>query len=230
MYGGVIQTRRVYEQIAKHIERLIQCGDLQPGDRLPSERDLARQFSVSRPSVREAIIALEVAGLIEVKVGDATYVRARGPGDRLGGASSFSLPECPVLEQVETGSLFEGELVGRLAQQGGAKILPVALAAGLSPNTVTADGFPAPQTRFFHIGLAQSSSDALLSSLVVALWSMRVGPLWEGFRAALTSFDNDPELLAERDILLAAIRNGNQRDARAAMARIHNRFRRLLFA
>ena len=71
-----IEPRRLYRQIAEQIRGLIKSGEYGFGDRLPPERDLAKQLRVSRPSVREALIALEVEGLIEVRVGSGIYVRA----------------------------------------------------------------------------------------------------------------------------------------------------------
>jgi DNA-binding FadR family transcriptional regulator len=68
----IVRSRRVYEQIAEQIQELIRSRALRPGDRLPAERELAAMLGVSRPSVREAMIALEAAGFIEVRTGDGT--------------------------------------------------------------------------------------------------------------------------------------------------------------
>src|SRR5947209_8613713 len=74
-----VENRRLYRQIADQITRLIERGEYRPGQRLPPERDLARQLGVSRPSVREALIALEVEGYVEVRVGSGVYVTGRRP-------------------------------------------------------------------------------------------------------------------------------------------------------
>src|SRR5947209_3217771 len=74
-----IEPRRLYRQIADQIRSLIQTGEYPPGSRLPPERDLARQLGVSRPSVREALIALEVERLVDVRIGSGIYV-LRGTG------------------------------------------------------------------------------------------------------------------------------------------------------
>ncbi len=65
---------RLYVRVAKQIAEHIQSGQVKTGDKLPSERDLAEMLQVSRPSVREAMIALEVSGLIEVRTGSGIYV------------------------------------------------------------------------------------------------------------------------------------------------------------
>jgi len=67
------QKRFAY--VAKQILKKLQAGVLKPGDKLPSEEALARRMRVSRGSVREALIALQIAGVIERKQGNGTYVR-----------------------------------------------------------------------------------------------------------------------------------------------------------
>src|SRR5947207_12906638 len=69
-----IEPRRLYRQIADQIRGLIKSGEFPTGSRLPPERDLARQLGVSRPSVREALIALEVEGMVEVRICSGFYV------------------------------------------------------------------------------------------------------------------------------------------------------------
>src|SRR5512142_3349492 len=75
-----VDSRRLYRQIADQITALIEGGEYAAGARLPPERDLARQLGVSRPSVREALIALEVEGLVDVRIGSGIYVLGGGDG------------------------------------------------------------------------------------------------------------------------------------------------------
>src|SRR6478672_2477976 len=74
-----VENRRLYRQIADQIAALIDRGEYGVGQRLPPERDLAKQLGVSRPSVREALIALEVEGYVEVRIGSGVYVVERTP-------------------------------------------------------------------------------------------------------------------------------------------------------
>ena len=69
-----IQFSRLYEQIVEQIEQLILDGKLHPGDQLPSERELAEQFNVSRTAVREAVKALREKGLVEIEAGRGTFI------------------------------------------------------------------------------------------------------------------------------------------------------------
>src|ERR1700681_2797077 len=69
----VIRRNKVYEEVAKQIERLI-LKKLKPGDKLPSERELAEMLQVSRSSIRDAIRGLELRGVVEPRQGAGTIV------------------------------------------------------------------------------------------------------------------------------------------------------------
>lgn len=69
-----IKSTKVYEQVIEQIQGMIANGDLKKGDKLPSERQLAEQLGVSRTSVREALRALQIIGLIEVRQGDGNFI------------------------------------------------------------------------------------------------------------------------------------------------------------
>ena len=67
----VIRRRKLYEDIAQHLEQRIRDQDVAPGDQLPSERELMREFGVGRPAVREALFHLQKMGLVELRSGGA---------------------------------------------------------------------------------------------------------------------------------------------------------------
>ena len=67
-------ANRLYQQVADRIAGLIHAGKFTVGMRLPPERDLAEQFNVSRPTIREALVALKIAKMIEVRTGSGAYV------------------------------------------------------------------------------------------------------------------------------------------------------------
>lgn len=69
-----IKTKRVYEQIVEQIKILMREGDLKPGDKLMSERELADRLGVSRASVREAFSALDLLGVLETRPGEGTFI------------------------------------------------------------------------------------------------------------------------------------------------------------
>src|SRR5450830_947946 len=116
-----VDNRRLYQQIADQIRSLIQDGNFPVGARLPPERDLAQQLGVSRPSVREALIALEVEGTVEVRMGAGVYVCS--PSERTPHATA-AMGESPI-ELMHARSVLEGTIVMLAC----ARVTPEALAS-----------------------------------------------------------------------------------------------------
>jgi len=97
-------TRKLYQQVAGAVATAIASGRYPVGSRLPSERDLAEEFGVSRPTVREAMIALEIRGMVEARHGSGIYVMEGAE------ASSPALDlDIGAFELTEARRLFEGE-------------------------------------------------------------------------------------------------------------------------
>ena len=82
-----VRRRKLYEEVADQLERLIQEGDYSPADQLPSERELMRQFGVGRPAIREALFHLGKMGLIEVRSGERARVTRPTPEFVIGALS-----------------------------------------------------------------------------------------------------------------------------------------------
>lgn len=74
-----VEPQRRYHLIAEQLRTLIRTGEFSVGSHLPAERELAKQMDVSRPSVREALIALKVEQVIEVRTGSGIYVLKQKP-------------------------------------------------------------------------------------------------------------------------------------------------------
>jgi GntR family transcriptional repressor for pyruvate dehydrogenase complex len=88
-----ITRQSLTEQVAKQIADLILSGELRPGDRLPSEKQLIEATGVSRPSVREALRGLAALGLIEARQGSGRFVRRTTPDGAVGWRLGAALPE-----------------------------------------------------------------------------------------------------------------------------------------
>ena len=99
--------RKPYQKIADQLRNYIAQGDFKAGSRLPPERDLTQLLGVSRPSLREALIALEIDGDIEIKMGSGVYVRVRSKDGKNPG---MTLGESPS-ELMQARALIEGESV-----------------------------------------------------------------------------------------------------------------------
>lgn len=70
-----IKTKKIYEEIMEQLKDMIGSGELKPGEKLPSERDMSDSLGVSRASVREALTALEALGILDIRPGEGTFVR-----------------------------------------------------------------------------------------------------------------------------------------------------------
>lgn len=103
-----VKTRRLFEEIADQIKQLIAGGELQPGDKLLSERELADKLQVSRVSVREAIRSLEMLGFIEIRHGEGTFVRDTTADDVIRPLAMFlAMERGSLLDMFEVRRIFE---------------------------------------------------------------------------------------------------------------------------
>src|SRR3982751_2699130 len=115
-----VEPQRLYRQIAEQLRTLISAGEWAVGTRLPAERDLARQLGVSRPSVREALIAMEVEGWVEVRTGSGVYVLDRSKAPSPGHSprpEQIPPDEWGPLELIRARRVVEGEVAAMAATQ-----------------------------------------------------------------------------------------------------------------
>ncbi len=103
-----ISPRNIYEEVAERIKRQIENGELRPGDKLPSARELSEFYHVGRSTVREALSALKAMGLVEIRHGEGSYVRgsADHPAE-LPGLSSVFMKKESLLELLEARKALE---------------------------------------------------------------------------------------------------------------------------
>jgi DNA-binding FadR family transcriptional regulator len=212
-----VENRRLYRQIADQIAALIDGGEYGVGQRLPPERDLAKQLGVSRPSVREALIALEVEGLVEVRIGSGIYVLAPGGvGDFDAANDSASGP----FELLRARYVIESECAA-LAAKSAKKSQVTAIEAALDEmERERRDGRqPLGGDRMFHMRIAEATGNGALVQVVKMLWDERTGPLYK----QLEHHYDSPELwtaaMSEHRSVLRAIAGHDPAGARAAMQR-----------
>jgi DNA-binding FadR family transcriptional regulator len=168
-----VDNRRLYRQIADQIAELIEGGEYKEGQRLPPERDLAKQLGVSRPSVREALIALEVEGYVEVRMGSGVYVTARreGAAKAAGGSGPFELIRARWMIESECAAL-----AARNATRAQVKAIEEALDEMESARDV--GNVPLVADRTFHLRIAEATGNSALVLVVQTLWDQRTGPLF----------------------------------------------------
>jgi DNA-binding FadR family transcriptional regulator len=207
-----VESSRLYRQIADQLRGLIAGGEFAAGARLPAERDLARQLGVSRPSVREALIALEVEGWVEVRIGSGIYVQRSGASTAARAASGQA--EWGPLQVMRARELVEGE-VAALAARNAKKAQVASIAAALEQMAEQAS--PQDGDEAFHQAIATACGNEVLADTVRSYWSARHGPLFSKLGDHFDTPATWKAALAEHDAVLEAIRARDAEAARAAM-------------
>ncbi len=214
-----VETRRLYRRIADQLIKLIGGGEYEAGERLPPERDLATQLGVSRPSVREALIALEVEGYVEVRVGSGVYVTRTER--RVAGAPQPAVDSGP-FEVIRARWIIEGECAAMAAREGTPSQLGAIEQAfdAMTRDTAPRDNVPLlAADQLFHRCIAEASNNSALVLVVSTLWEQRVGPLFLRLENHFTKPETRATVRREhRDILTAIVRH-DPKEARAAMRR-----------
>ena len=212
-----VEPQRLYRQIAEQLRSLIANGEFQPGCRLPAERDLAKQLGVSRPTVREALIALEVEGVIDVRTGSGIYVVQ--PGTRAAMADAAHDPgEWGPLELMRARELVEGE-VAALAARNAKKAQIAAIEGALAQMHQQAGAGIVPRAgdEAFHTAVAQACGNEVLRDTVHGYWQARSGPMFERLGDHFETPASWKAALVEHATVLDAIRAHDPLAARTAM-------------
>ncbi|MGB2740750.1 MAG: FadR/GntR family transcriptional regulator [Cognaticolwellia sp.] len=210
-------NRRLFWSIVDKIEALIDSGVYSPGSRLPPERELAETFNVSRPTIREAIIALEVREKIEVKTGSGIYVLKQV--NQLGFHK-----EVNAFEVTQARALIEGEV---------AAIAATTITEGelnsLHQTLVDMENshFIAAADKKFHQIIANATRNSAMILSAENLWKLRSStPEIIKDYDSVCSKDNS-KTLAEHTAIYQALKSGDATQARLAM---HSHFNRLINA
>jgi GntR family transcriptional regulator, hexuronate regulon transcriptional repressor len=206
-------VQKLYQQIARQIAAAIAGGRYAAGDKLPSERELADDFGVSRPTIRDAMIALEFQGLVEARQGSGVYVSA-APQNPEDAAES----EVSALELTEARRLFEGEacaLAAAIIRDEQLAILD-RLATDMAGNSA-----PEEFERFeqeFHLAIARATGNAAITAGVDDLWMLRQQSPPGAAALRRARVDSGGDFVGEHRKIVAALR---ERDPKAARQAVH---------
>ena len=214
-----VEPQRLYRQIADQLRQLIASGEFAVGARLPAERELASQLGVSRPSVREALIALEVEGIIEVRTGSGIYVLAQHAAAKSLPAPAENTPtDWGPMEVMQARLLVEAEVAALAALHAKRQDLQAIAAALQQMKEESARGeMPRHGDEAFHQAVAHACGSSVLLDTVQRFWQARSGPLFERLS---DYFENPPAwqaAITEHEHVLAAIKARDPQAARRAM-------------
>ena len=224
----IVESQRLYRQIADQLRVAIEAGEWKLGARLPAERDLARQLGVSRPSVREALIALEVEGYVEVRTGSGVYAM-QASGAKPSGKAAPGPTEWGPLELIRARRVLEGEIAAIAAVSAKRQHISAMAQALETMVADTAKGvLPLQGDRDFHSAIVQACGNSVLIDTVQRFWDARRGPMFERMVDHFETPASWNCAIDEHRKILSAIRLHDAPLARAAMHehmdRSHTRF------
>lgn len=215
--------QRLYHKVANQILELIDSGVFPPGSRLPGERDLAEKFGVSRVSIREAEIALQAQGRLEIKVGSGAYV--------LDGSGQLGrgLPKVGPFELTEARALFEAEsaaLAAPIITDEALEELEGYVEAMTGNHALSGEELEEVD-RLFHLTIAKATNNPAIIYTIDNMWKMRseAAKMQDVY---VTVCHRDTNLLEnEHRAILNALK---AKDSQAARTQMRAHFTRMLEA
>ena len=215
------KDKRLYREILNRMLELLDAGEYPAGGRLPPERELAERFEVSRPTMREAIIGLEVLNRVQIKTGSGIYVLGAEAG---GNGASISVD---AFELTEARALVEGEvaaLAATMITDEQLRELEVVLHELADESK---DGLLISEIadKKFHQLISCATRNAMLMSSVETLWHVRDhAPAVHNAYQSICETDGQKRFNEHKDIFEAL----KLRDASAARRAMHQHFSRIL--
>lgn len=203
---------RLYQELARKLISALTAGRYEVGDRLPAERELATEYDVSRPTVREAVIALEVQGLVDVRVGSGAYVKRLPGREDIPGfnVTAFELTEARLLFESEAAALAAIQITDEELEELAQRVDDIALENQSPGGTEEAD-------REFHLAIARATRNTAVFQTIEELWKLRQTSPESALLHAKARFANIKPVVDEHQAILEALRNHDPKAARAAM-------------
>ena len=217
--GAPMRRPRLYEEIAARIVAFILDHGLEVGSALPPEGEIARSLGVSRPAVREAMVALETAGRVLARSGGGVFVLRR---PRRGQALPWSRRGDPgpgPLEQLRARRLIEPEIAAEAARVASPAQVTELDELARAVAAAAAAGLPfAEEAVEFHLLLARAAGIPALADCLAGLLDSPRHEMWRLLRARSESDAQCSARTGFRERLVAALRAGDASAARQLMA------------
>lgn len=161
-----IKYHRVYEDVIEQIKNLILEGNLSPGDVLPTERELAQSFGISRGTLREAFRILEREGLIEVKPGGGRYLSKALDEAEDRSRIIDNIERATIIELLEARELFETGIVELAAKRATEEDIKEIEAAFEKWGQIDLDGEDRTEPdQAFHLSIAKATHNVVLVNM-----------------------------------------------------------------
>ncbi len=216
-----VQPEKLSRAVVRQIEQLILRGILRPGERLPSERELAERLNVSRPSLREAIGELQDRGLLTSKAGSGVYV-----ADVLGSAFSealielFSSHDEAVFDYLAFRRDLEGiaaERAARLASETDLKVINQAYAKMEKADRRNDPAVEAELDAAFHMSIIEASNNVVMLHMMRSIFDLLKQGVFYNRARIFQQFITRDELLSQHRAINEALQQRNPAGAREAV-------------
>lgn len=210
-----LNKTRLYEDIVKQIIDSIKNGELKPGDKLPTERELALQLNVSRTAIREALRSLEIMGVIYSKVGSGTFIKEMSLDILLDlFANILKKNDRLIIELIEVRMLLEVEIAKLAARRiNESKIKAIEKALELEEEEIKKGELGIKGDNAFHNELANAADNLAMTSILNLC-----GELLSTTREAALKALGDPRIgLEHHRSILEAVKDGNEKEAERLM-------------
>lgn len=208
-------SRRLYQQVADKIRTVIEQSRFAAGTRLPAERELAQQLGVSRPSLREALIALEIQGIVETRMGSGVYVCAYSQEPP---SEAPPLGESPS-ELMQARAMLEGASVTLAAARASrAGLAKVQACVDAMRNDIRRGHPPIDADRRFHVAIAELTGNSLVARLTGELFDGRHSPISSRMSRRAESVRTWEAALEEHEAIFLALESHDPQQAAAAMS------------
>ena len=214
-----VRTKKVYMHIVEQIQDLLKEGKLKPRDKLPSEHILAEKFGASRPSVREALTALEILGITESRGGKGNFIRNNLNSPLYEQRFKELEGEESPFELLEARKVVETEIAGLAAEKATKEdIAAIQDSLDKMRDAITNISEVMELDREFHINIAKAAHNNILFSIMTSLAEGLKEKLWVKLKEKSWNILGHPQkYLKEHAEIFNAIKNKDSKDASKRM-------------
>ena len=210
---GKDRPARRYREIAAKLRDLIEAGHYNASGKLPPERELAERFGVSRPTIREALLALEIGGFVDVKVGSGVYLRSPAlrdtsvERDPVASHDTEDARDVGSFELLQARQLVESSVAGLAASRVTRRAIGrMREALALERELIANGSSDHTGDEQFHLLIAEAAENVVLYEVVRDLWDRRNrSPLWRKLHSHIFDGDYRYRWLADHEKILKAM-------------------------
>lgn len=213
-----IITKKIYEEIVEQIKNMISNGEVKPGEKLPSEREMSESMGVSRASVREALTALEALGILDIKPGEGTFVKQTNILETIEPlALVLAVERTPGAQMMEVRRVLETESAALAAMRATDDNL-----TRIEQNLNDMKNADSVQLAVeydlkFHFAIAEATQNTILLRIMNTVADL-MHHTFRNDREKLYAYPpKGSQIIAEHEAIFAAIKNRNPQQARNKM-------------